>query len=558
MKKIFLALIMCLMLTTSAWGVDLESGVSVLGTSTEVMEDIHATDANGFILLDEASTNENPTMCPDRADQDTGIGDNTADKLTLVAGGVEGLTVSEASRTIESNTTVCADDSGDLQITTTAVHAVTVGDVMQFAAGTGALCTGIAASTNYYVTQVDSTTTVNIALTRGGTNITYTDTGTAFTSYELEIVGSVYGLVRTQDGAVGTPSYSFTNDTNTGAYGATADQYSIAAGGLEGLRVTENAKNTNSVAQTLIPAGTYGDDDGCDGNPCNDYTLGITATLNDSTADGAGTQNYYGLFIDLTTTNEAGWDSTYALRVDNDGSQTFALTILGAGTFASHVYAGNGTGNVYAGFVTVSGAYTLTAQTNNFTSVDTMLELTTGSFTFSGSDYEGIATQIKPTINALDAGDTATILDIAPASTADHAGGTLYGLTFGGITADADAVEVMATFDSAGAWDADIIRSNSQITCSSDACTDVPGDYAVYITTENAGGADVLSIADGIQGQEKFIVLEVDGTDDLEITPSTYASGTKITCQTAGDTALLHYNTAIGWTVVSLFGCTDD
>jgi hypothetical protein len=316
MKKIFLALIMCLMLTTSAWGVDLESGVSVLGTSTEVMEDIHGTDANSFICLDEASTSINPTMCPDRADQDTGIGDATADNLSLIAGGVEGLRITEAARTIESNATVCADDSGDLLVTTTATHALSVGDVMQFAAGTGALCTGIAASTNYYVTAVDSTTTVNIALTRGGTNITYTDTGTAFTSYEMEVDTYIYGQTILPTGAdngymlgaggdtgfyevtansiIGvkfggtikynlsdtaiypsgqsggivyfnqlgatTPTFTFTGDIDTGLSRQGADAVSLTAGAIEGIRVTESgsAITTTLNGNTEIPSDSTG------------------------------------------------------------------------------------------------------------------------------------------------------------------------------------------------------------------------------------------------------------------------------------------------------------
>jgi len=88
-----------------------------------------------------------------------------------------------SSRTIETNATVCEDDSGDLRIVTTAAHTLSVGDMMQFAAGTGALCAGIAASTDYYVTEVDTTKKVNISTSSGGSNITYTDTGTAFNSY---------------------------------------------------------------------------------------------------------------------------------------------------------------------------------------------------------------------------------------------------------------------------------------------------------------------------------------------------------------------------------------
>ena len=80
----------------------------------------------------------------------------------------------------ETNATVCETDAGDLRVVTVFPKTLTAGDSVVFAAGTGAVCTGITAGTVYYVTQVDSPQKFNIAATAGGTNITYTDTGTAF------------------------------------------------------------------------------------------------------------------------------------------------------------------------------------------------------------------------------------------------------------------------------------------------------------------------------------------------------------------------------------------
>ncbi|OGH08054.1 MAG: hypothetical protein A2W22_06285 [Candidatus Levybacteria bacterium RBG_16_35_11] len=94
--------------------------------------------------------------------------------------------------TIESNATVCENDAGDLRIVTVAAHGLIVNDRVQFAAGTGALCTGISASTNYFVTQKDTNYKVNISATRGGSNIAYTDTGTAFTSYRYAVGGRMW------------------------------------------------------------------------------------------------------------------------------------------------------------------------------------------------------------------------------------------------------------------------------------------------------------------------------------------------------------------------------
>ncbi len=80
----------------------------------------------------------------------------------------------------ETNATVCETDAGDLRVVTVFPKTLAVGDSVVFADGTGGTCTGITAGTVYFVTQVDNPHKFNIAATAGGTNITYTDTGTAF------------------------------------------------------------------------------------------------------------------------------------------------------------------------------------------------------------------------------------------------------------------------------------------------------------------------------------------------------------------------------------------
>lgn len=47
------------------------------------------TDAAGPAILDEAVSGTNPTLIPDRSDLDTGIGRSAANTLSLIAGGVE-------------------------------------------------------------------------------------------------------------------------------------------------------------------------------------------------------------------------------------------------------------------------------------------------------------------------------------------------------------------------------------------------------------------------------------------------------------------------------------
>ena len=65
-------------------------------------------------------------------------------------------------------------------ITTAAAHGLLVGDRVRLVAGTGALPTGLAAATDYYVKTVPTTTTLTLAATRNGALIDITaDGGTA-------------------------------------------------------------------------------------------------------------------------------------------------------------------------------------------------------------------------------------------------------------------------------------------------------------------------------------------------------------------------------------------
>ncbi len=65
-----------------------------------------------------------------------------------------------------------------------------------------------------------------------------------------------------------------------------------------------------------------------------------------------------------------------------------------------------------------------------------------------------------------------------------------------------------------------------------------------YITTDDdADGADVLTVTDGtITGQRITIQLKTDGGDDLEVTPTNFANGTKITLDEAGDSCTLEWD----------------
>ena len=148
---------------------------------------------NGPTLISKTPTTTVPTLVPAGGDTDSGDGWAAADAPSMIAGGVEAQRWTEAARTIETDTTVCQNNGG-MELLFGAAHDLVVDDVVQVADGGGTICTGLSASTNYYVLAVGSTTTATLSASRGGGIVGWgADAGTAFTSYEMEITASIYG-----------------------------------------------------------------------------------------------------------------------------------------------------------------------------------------------------------------------------------------------------------------------------------------------------------------------------------------------------------------------------
>jgi len=98
-----------------------------------------------------------------------------------------------------------------------------------------------------------------------------------------------------------------------------------------------------------------------------------------------------------------------------------------------------------------------------------------------------------------------------------------------------------------------IATDTSTVTCASDVCTDAVVSK-LYVTTELAGAADVLTIADaGVAGTERTVCLAVDGGDDLTVTPTNFLGGSTITLDTAGECVNLGFD-GTNWYVESTNG----
>ena len=180
--------------------------------------------SNGPSMRWESSTATNPVYT-NNDDTDTGVGFAAADQPSIIAGEVEGTRWTEASREIEATTTVCVN--GTDNVNTTAVHDLSVNDVVRFTAGT--ICTGLALNTNYYVESITDLNNFKVALTRGGSAIDITGDGVGLTSNELEITKNTYGDISCSqttctfkiaqscaDQGDGTACFTFPQVTSTG------------------------------------------------------------------------------------------------------------------------------------------------------------------------------------------------------------------------------------------------------------------------------------------------------------------------------------------------------
>lgn len=73
--------------------------ITTAGTSRFTIsgDQLRGITAGSSLILNELASSTNPTLCPNRADVDTGIGWAADDALSLIAGAIEGQRLTEAS-----------------------------------------------------------------------------------------------------------------------------------------------------------------------------------------------------------------------------------------------------------------------------------------------------------------------------------------------------------------------------------------------------------------------------------------------------------------------------
>lgn len=210
-----------------------------------------AADPAPILTLGQATAiNPNHTFSTDR---DTGLGTAGSDQLSLIAGGVEML------RLVETGTSA----TDQIIIAPAGIIGSEATPALAFGDG----------DSGFYENVDDS-----LRLTLGGTNrLTF-----AGGFIQATATGGLY--LRLGAGSSTLPVHSFLADENTGVGRAAADQLSIIAGGVEGIRVSEDTnkliidlKGAVGYKVTEVNAATYT-------IQLNDHTIAV-----DYTATGAVT-----------------------------------------------------------------------------------------------------------------------------------------------------------------------------------------------------------------------------------------------------------------------------
>ena len=231
---------------------------------------LYANNAAGPSLLNVAATGTVPSLLPNRADPNTGIGWPGADQLTLVVGGSAGLTVTASGTTIAGNLTVSGTTTTVNSETLTVDDNVIVlnNNVTGSPTEDGGVEIERGTSTNAVIYWDEAADKWKCGLAGAGQVIFTADTDGAGSGLDADTLdgydsaafprkaenATIAGQWTFSDellgpnGSAATPAYSFSSDPDSGLYRSASDIVSIAVGGAEALRA--------AAAATSVPAGT--------------------------------------------------------------------------------------------------------------------------------------------------------------------------------------------------------------------------------------------------------------------------------------------------------------
>lgn len=191
------------------------------------------SNANGPNIINEAASSSNPTLTPNRTDNDTGIGHASGDQLSLIAGGVEGHRITEAAGVIVHILAGTLNDIalGAAQHIVLPLHNDAVTPTLAFGDG----------DTGFYE-FADDALYVSIAGTPRWRYAT-----DAFYSYL-----SAGPMMKNISATATEPGFRFQSDEDTGIGRSGADALSLIAGGVEGQRIIEATTITNQLNGRIV------------------------------------------------------------------------------------------------------------------------------------------------------------------------------------------------------------------------------------------------------------------------------------------------------------------
>lgn len=189
--------------------------ISIAGTaqfnfiSTRLQGEVSTSGA----ILNTATSTVIPTLCPSKGDLDTGIGRGAVDELSLIAGGVQAASLSEAA--------------GVVQMVVPLQNSATAPSI---AFGDG--------DSGFYEETDD-----NLRIAIAGVQVYNISSGFIFSDT------TAGGALRAAAATSTSPALTFAGDTDTGIGKTAADQLSLIAGGVQVANLTEAA----GVIQMILP-----------------------------------------------------------------------------------------------------------------------------------------------------------------------------------------------------------------------------------------------------------------------------------------------------------------
>lgn len=443
--------------------------------------------------------------------------------------------------------------------------------------------TGAASSTDEAIVRFDGITGKLIqGYTSNAPTISDAGAGIFRNSLTFTLPTDTDTSILLEKGGAATPAWAFTDDTGMGFFFKAANKMGISMGGSQRWELTSDRFFSNTTNGAML------------------YRLASTSTVpgfrfvgdegSGLGGDGSGGVYLIGDGVNLLECVEGATDvCTSKVRHDFDGQAIFAantvhndgiLLQFGGGGDANIRWSTNGTGedlletrmaiNAGAGDTAVWWISKSLSPSNMTTWNDSISPIMIFVNDEGADSPEYAYAKIGPDIGATDvasawyfdfvsgvadaqgdAVDDGTTTELGPIFRFGNAGSAT---TDHGIGAGSTLFEDMVEIDDTLWQDGLFIQSNGTVTCSGDACTYTAGQHKHYITSENNAGADVLTVSDGtVTHQRACFELITDGGDDVEITPTNFANGTKVTFDTAGESACFDWNGA-NWSIEFTFG----